>query len=127
MTSESISLYSFPRTLRLNTPDSYRNVFAKPSKFYIKGLTVLYRKNDLAHGRLGLAISKKYAKHAVVRNRLRRLIRESFRLHAHLLNGYDIVVLANRKIILTEINSWLEELPLKWQSLSKRQNSSQSL
>ncbi len=44
--------------------------------------------------RLGFAISKKQARLAVSRNRLRRLVRESFRTHATQLPAVDLVVLA---------------------------------
>lgn len=47
-----------------------------------------------ASARLGLAISKKRARKAVARNRLKRLVRESFRRHAAALPALDIVVLA---------------------------------
>ena len=43
--------------------------------------------------RLGLAISKKVAKNAFQRNRLKRIIRESFRTHRAELLGVDIVVM----------------------------------
>ena len=43
--------------------------------------------------RLGLAVGKKRIRRAVARNRIKRLIRESFRHHAHLLPGLDVVVL----------------------------------
>lgn len=44
--------------------------------------------------RLGLAISKKQARRAVDRNRLKRVVRETFRQHRARLPGTDIVVLA---------------------------------
>jgi len=43
--------------------------------------------------RLGLAVGKKRIRRAVARNRIKRLIRESFRHHAHLLPALDVVVL----------------------------------
>jgi len=58
--------------------------------------------NDLAimdaefiTARLGLAISKKNTKRAVDRNRIKRIIRESFRLNLQILPPIDLVVMAN--------------------------------
>lgn len=57
---------------------------------------VLFRANDQRHARLGLAISKKCAKRAVDRARLKRIARESFRSHRSALPGFDIIVLCAR-------------------------------
>lgn len=43
--------------------------------------------------RLGLVVAKKHARHAVQRNRLKRLLRDSFRHHKAELAGLDIVAL----------------------------------
>lgn len=55
---------------------------------------MLTRPNDLDYPRLGLAISRKVAKSAVARNRLKRIARESFRRHQRELGGLDCVVMA---------------------------------
>lgn len=55
--------------------------------------TVLARTNDLDHARLGLAISRKAARRAVDRNRLKRIAREAFR-HRPTESPVDIVVFA---------------------------------
>lgn len=78
-------------------------------------MLVLARKNDLGHARLGFAISKKNAKLAVSRNRIKRVVRESFRLHIYKIGAYDVIVLGkpgldrlNRKEIRREIDQqWL--------------------
>lgn len=54
---------------------------------------MLARSNEMDAARLGLAISKRAAKKAVDRNKLKRLARESFRQQAELPAG-DFVVLA---------------------------------
>lgn len=54
---------------------------------------MLARPNDLARPRLGLAISRKVAKLAVARNRIKRIVRESFRRHQQELASLDCVVL----------------------------------
>jgi ribonuclease P protein component len=72
--------------------------------------TILYTDNGEQAARLGLAISKKHCKLSVGRNRLKRLIRESFRHHQTELQGLDIVVLnqpaamrAGNKVLSTSL------------------------
>ena len=54
---------------------------------------MLARPTDLVFPRLGLAIPRKVARSAVARNRLKRIVRESFRHHQGELGGLDIVVM----------------------------------
>lgn len=55
---------------------------------------MLYRDNGTSHCRLGFAISRQKVRLAVSRNRLRRLIRESFRRRRAALPPVDLVILA---------------------------------
>jgi ribonuclease P protein component len=48
--------------------------------------------NDLACARLALIVPKRLVPLAVARNRIRRLIRETFRLHQRLVGARDCVV-----------------------------------
>ena len=61
---------------------------------------VLYaRKNRSAYNRVGITASEKLG-HAVVRNRVRRRLREIYRLNAHKFKpGYDIVVVARSRSV----------------------------
>ncbi|MFQ9514198.1 MAG: ribonuclease P protein component [Eubacterium sp.] len=59
-----------------------------------KYLVMYVLKNDLSINRLGIQVSKKVG-NSVVRHRLTRLIRESYRLNTDMFNsGLDIVVIA---------------------------------
>ena len=55
---------------------------------------VTARFNDEGHPRLGMAVQSKLAGGSVARNRIRRVVRESFRLHQHELPAVDLVVSA---------------------------------
>jgi ribonuclease P protein component len=55
--------------------------------------TVLSRQSRNKEARLGLAISRKSCRLAVQRNRLKRIVRESFRAHKEELAGLDLVVM----------------------------------
>jgi len=69
-------------------------VFQQGQRSADRHFTILFRPNALTHPRLGFAISKQKVRLAVGRNRLRRLVRESFRRHAASLPAVDLVVLA---------------------------------
>lgn len=56
------------------------------------GLTLYCRENALSYPRLALIVPKKAVPGAVERNRIRRLIREAFRLHQAKLQGLDCVL-----------------------------------
>lgn len=87
----------FSREKRLLTPRQFKAVFDSPSgKVPGKNVLLLARENQLDHPRLGLVIGKKSVKLSVERNRLKRQIRESFRLNQDNLVGWDIVVVARK-------------------------------
>lgn len=87
---------TFPPTCRLTEPRQFRSVFAESRRFGGAGLVLLFRPNGLSRARLGLAISKKCARRAVDRARLKRIVRESFRLNRSRLAGQDIVAMCAR-------------------------------
>ena len=64
------------------------------------GFLVLYaRKNKTEGNRVGITVSKKLG-HAVVRNRVRRRLREAYRLNEEMFQpGWDIVVVARSRCI----------------------------
>lgn len=82
-----------PRQRRLRRPPEFKAVFAEASRSVDACFTVLARPNRLGRPRLGLAVAKKCARRAVDRNRLKRVVRESFRAAQGALPNVDVVVL----------------------------------
>ena len=87
------SLYRLEKEKRLLNAGAYGRVFKKATRSRDKCFTVLSRRNDMDTARLGLAISKKNCRLATDRNRIKRVVRESFRHHQAALAGLDVVVI----------------------------------
>jgi ribonuclease P protein component len=75
--------------------------------------------NGLSYPRLGLAISKKAVSRAVARNRIKRIIRESFRRHQGDMAGWDIVVMAKMSAATTTRQALRAELEAYWNTLRR--------
>jgi len=90
----SDSEYTFPRSRRVTAPADFQAAYAQRTSVQVGPLMVHARPNTLLYTRLGLAIGKR-AGNAAVRNRIKRMIRESFRLLQHELpTAYDLIVSA---------------------------------
>ena len=84
-------------TLKKNS--DFRRLYAK-GKSAVNPYMVLYcRRNSLGVNRLGYTVSTKLG-HAVVRNRVRRRLREIYRLNSPAMKtGYDRVVVARARCV----------------------------
>jgi len=114
-----VSDASFPRRVRLTGRNAFAAVFAQPVKSSDPCFTVLTRPNDLAYPRLGLAISRKVAKSAVARNRLKRIVRESFRHHQRELGGLDCVVMGRIGVATRDNPALFTSLERHWRRLAR--------
>lgn len=112
--------YNYPRESRLLTPRHFSHVFEKAIPATSPTITLLARHNDLDHARLGVTIPKKKVKLAVNRNRIKRCIRESFRLNAHSLPNVDIIVIGKHGINDLDNKQLHDHLNSLWKRISKR-------
>jgi ribonuclease P protein component len=107
--------YTFPKTHRIRSREEFSAVFDEGVKQVKGALLVFGRANGLAHPRLGLSISRRVG-NAVKRNRIKRMLREAFRLMQHdLPRGYDFVVVVrpHEPMILAEYQRLLSGMFLK--------------
>ena len=91
----------------------FQNVYKNGKSYANKYLVMYVLKNDLNRNRIGISVSKKVG-NSVIRHRITRLIRESYRLQEEMFNsGLDIVVIARgtaREVGYKEIESALLHL-----------------
>ena len=74
----------FTRSARLVKPIEFKRVFKRSRVSSDHCFKILFRLNDERCNRLGMAVSRQIDKRAVGRNRIKRVIRESFRENFHL-------------------------------------------
>lgn len=105
----------FPKAAHLRSEADFERVYARKCKAADGVLLVFADRNDLGLTRIGLSVSKKHGG-AVIRNRLKRLLREAFRLsQAELPTGLDLIAipLDGEKATLEGYRRSLEKLATK--------------
>src|SRR6201996_3161444 len=111
---------TLPAQRRLRRKSDFEAAHTRGRRFGNGFFAVTARPNDIGGPRLGLAVSVKNAGNSVERNRLRRTIRESFRLHQHELPSVDLVVSARgraREATGAELRTSLVSL---WQKVTEQ-------
>jgi ribonuclease P protein component len=112
----------FPKESRLLQSTEFQAVLGNPGKIASRDsrFAVFAITNGRDHARIGIAVSRKVARAAVARNRIKRQVRESFRAAQQGLGGLDLVILAQppaRDATNPELRSSLER---HWQHVTAR-------
>ncbi|MCP1111111.1 ribonuclease P protein component [Lachnospiraceae bacterium PF1-21] len=86
-------------TESLKKRTDFKKVYDNKKSYANKYLVMYVKKNDLKINRLGISVSKKVG-NSVVRHRVKRLIKEGYRLQEDSFKyGYDIVVIARNSVV----------------------------
>ncbi len=111
---------SFSRSSRLTLAGEYKLVFQNNIRVSDDCFTLLIGKQSGSVARIGFGIAKKQLKRAVDRNRIKRLLRESFRLHQSELPNVDIVVMVRFKILQLTNKQIFARLDKHWRKVTKQ-------
>ncbi|MGD8977349.1 MAG: ribonuclease P protein component [Gammaproteobacteria bacterium] len=110
----------FRRDHRLNLKSDFTRVFKRSHRSADRLFVVLARNGASGSPRLGMAISLKATGRAVSRNRIKRLVRESFRQHRSHLPPLDFVVMARPGVSREPSARIAESLQAHWNRIAKQ-------
>lgn len=108
---------ALPRRARLTGKAQFDHVLAATRRRNSRYFRIALTDNALGYARLGMAVSRRVDKRAVVRNRLRRQIRESFRCAWPNLRPLDVVVTARPEAATAPRSDVWRDLVDFWPSL----------
>ena len=106
---------SFPRPARLLLPPEFKRCFESGQR--LSGRYFRVHVACAEQPRLGLAVSRKVSRRAVERNRIKRVVRESFRHHRQRLPALDLVILAKREAATADNPTLRSDLASLWRRL----------
>lgn len=105
--------HTFPKEEKLCSQKLMDEMFRTGHSFLMYPLRVVWKQVEEfpveSPAQAGFSVAKRLFKHAVSRNRLKRMLRESYRLQKHLL--FDRLIQANVHIALMFVYIAKEELP----------------
>ena len=87
---------SFPKELKIRTNSEYEEIFGKSKRLSTEHFNILCAPNSLGYPRMGLVVGKKAVPGAVERSRVKRVLREVFRLDKSLFGSMDVVFVAKK-------------------------------
>lgn len=99
----------FEKTFRLLSVRDFSELKVDSYSFKKPSLIIYYKSNPFNQTRIGLSVPKKIGK-AHDRNRLKRILRESFRISNYKFLGFDVLIVVSwNRTIISESQHYKEE------------------
>ena len=91
--------FTLPKSTRLGSNRDFQKVYKEGKSIAGRYLVLHWRKNETGKVQIGFAAGKKLGS-AVIRNRLKRIMREAWRLHPEKRpTGYDMILVARKSLV----------------------------
>jgi ribonuclease P protein component len=105
-----VSLFGFKKRERISHPQDFRRLMKSGKRVHSGNLLLFIQENALGFHRLGIVVKKEVGP-ASYRNRIKRYLREFFRLNKHRIGGsLDLIILAKKGCLLNRYRDAEEEL-----------------
>lgn len=110
--------FDHPRAARLLSAADFAALKPRSRRLGSRHFIAEFARNDLDTARLGQAVSRRVSKLAVDRNRIKRLVRESFRHARARLPSIDLLLIARSSAATAAAKAVREDLELLWRKLT---------
>ena len=121
----AVGRFTLPRSEKLRRPADFNRVYSEGKKIGDARLALFFGPFASENTRLGVSVSKRIG-NAVTRNRVKRLLREAFRLNKHRMKkGYDLLFVARagvRDLKFRQVEAVVMELLRRGELLVERDN-----
>lgn len=111
--------YSFPKTHRLLKRSQFLELSRSGKKTGTRCFLAVFQEGTTKNNRIGITVSKKVGK-AVVRTRIKRVIREYYRNRKEIIPGNrDINIIAKRKVVALTFKEVIAELDYLFEKITR--------
>ena len=101
---EKTLVHGLPRTCRIRRRPDFTLCYETGRRHFSQSFVIFTCERAQGGWRVGFAVSKKMG-NAVRRNRIKRVLREFYRLHSHLLpSGVDLVTVPKKTLLGVDVN-----------------------
>ena len=108
-----------PKQCRLLKPGEFTATMKQGARIRDDLFSVFLAVNQGGQGRIGITVSRRVSLRAVIRNRIKRHVRESFRKNRDTLTGLDMVVIANSKAATASADNIRAALGKIWEKTTQ--------